>query len=198
MKKIIICLLLLVIFVIGCSQEVEIVSNKEEFCVDNNMTVDNEYKLQEGWVRCCGYPKPISNDFYTTTCRNYKIKIIGEGNFTGNTSFNINTSGETIKGDLNINDSDSMPRWFNQPISGDFNIGNLRMLPKLEVHCDVLIKDYQNKSKVLYDLTGIKGVWVMECARLSSKELEERNESLLDLNIQIIKNDICYGYCENK
>ena len=70
MKKIIFVLLL--IFVIGCSNEED---SKEQRCLDINLTIDHRYVMQDDWVRCCSEYEPAPDGMYKNKCENYRVKV---------------------------------------------------------------------------------------------------------------------------
>ena len=69
-------------------------------------------------------------------------------------------------------------------------------LPKIMVDCDSIIKSYQNESENIVDLIGILSIWGFKCLELTREQLLSMNESLTEVYFRIIKDDICYGYCE--
>ncbi|KKK40151.1 hypothetical protein LCGC14_3159700, partial [marine sediment metagenome] len=69
-------------------------------------------------------------------------------------------------------------------------------LPKIMVDCDSIIKSYQNESERAIDYTGIVSIWGFKCLELTREQLLSMNESLTEVYFRIIKDDICYGYCE--
>lgn len=75
-KILLIGMCIFLILLVGCNNKLEEATDREQYCLDKNMTFDGTYVLQPNWTRCCKESTPSNDGTYRTNCEHYQFNQI--------------------------------------------------------------------------------------------------------------------------